>query len=63
MRPIETLTDAQGTYQVHRPWFKVLLNPILRLTGFHLVSFFTDDDHFVGYRLLPCSPSSSPPSA
>lgn len=37
-------------HRVHRVWFKVILNPILRNFGCSIVSVF-ENNKFVGYRL------------
>jgi hypothetical protein len=34
----------------HRPWFKVIFNPILRKLGLCIVSIF-DEDNLVGYGI------------
>ncbi len=35
----------------HRTWLKILINPFLRLLGFHIVSMFTEQDEFIGYKV------------
>lgn len=35
----------------HRTIFKILLNPLLRLFGIHIISIFSENNEFVSYGI------------
>jgi len=37
--------------KTHRKWFKILLNPLLRILGWSIVSHIDEDDKVIGYSI------------
>ena len=51
----DTITgkDSRRIVKSHRTWLKVILNPVLRLFGYSIVSMVGDDGDFRGYAFRP----------
>jgi hypothetical protein len=50
MKPVEYLDDG---HPVHRTWFKVVFNPVLRKMGWSIVSHIDEGNQVVGYSMKP----------
>src|SRR6266404_8635084 len=43
--------DKDGFTVCHRVWFKILLNPILRILGYVIVTHLNEQENVIGYSL------------